>query len=90
MLLQIAYVPGAFQRPPAREKIRRRSQRQGPEHSVVKQNGSMTLRTAFGTEPRTNGDGQTSAEALRKDSEHHLRRDFGEDRYTATVTTRWR
>jgi hypothetical protein len=58
--------------------------------SVVKQNGSMTLRTAFGTEPRTNGDGQTSAEALRKDSEHHLRRDFGEDRYTATVTTRWR
>jgi starch phosphorylase len=57
--------------------------------SLVKRNGTMTLHAGFGTEPRTNGDGQMSAEALKQDFEHHLRRTLAKDRYTATDRDRY-
>ena len=49
----------------------------------------MTLHTPFGTEPRTNGDAQMSAEGLKQDFEHHLRRTLAKDRYTATDRDRY-
>ena len=57
--------------------------------SLVRKNGTMTLHARFGTEPRTNGDGQMSAEALKQDFEHHLRRTLAKDRYTATDRDRY-
>jgi glycogen phosphorylase len=49
----------------------------------------MTLHTPFGTEPRTNGDAQMSADGLKQDFEHHLRRTLAKDRYTATDRDRY-
>jgi glycogen phosphorylase len=49
----------------------------------------MTLHAPFDTEPRTNGDAQMSAESLKKDFEHHLRRTLAKDRYTATDRDRY-
>ena len=49
----------------------------------------MTVHTPFGTEPRTNGDAQMSAEGLKQDFEHHLRRTLAKDRYTATDRDRY-
>jgi starch phosphorylase len=49
----------------------------------------MTIYAPFGTEPRTNGDAQMSAESLKQDFEHHLRRTLAKDRYTATDRDRY-
>jgi glycogen phosphorylase len=49
----------------------------------------MTTHAPFGTEPRTNGDAQMSAEGLKQDFEHHLRRTLAKDRYTATDRDRY-
>jgi starch phosphorylase len=49
----------------------------------------MTIYAPFGTEPRTNGDAQMSAEGLKQDFEHHLRRTLAKDRYTATDRDRY-
>ncbi|HEV3331248.1 MAG TPA: glycogen/starch/alpha-glucan phosphorylase [Bryobacteraceae bacterium] len=49
----------------------------------------MTLPASFDTEPRTNGDSEMSAEGLKKDFEHHLRRTLAKDRYTATDRDRY-
>src|ERR1035437_3491249 len=51
--------------------------------------GAMTLRAPLDTEPRTNGDEEMSAESLKKDFEHHLRRTLAKDRYTATDRDRY-
>jgi starch phosphorylase len=52
-------------------------------------NRAMTLPASFDTEPRTNGDSEMSAEGLKKDFEHHLRRTLAKDRYTATDRDRY-
>jgi len=49
----------------------------------------MTTHAPFGAEPRTNGDAQMSAEGLKQDFEHHLRRTLAKDRYTATDRDRY-
>jgi starch phosphorylase len=49
----------------------------------------MILHAAFGAEPRTGGDAQMSAEGLKQDFDHHLRRTLARDRYTATDRDRY-